>query len=306
MDPHNPLEDLDLWEEDLLRRYPAPAGDSGAEPSKVATDFRPVPIQGHADKRTEQYRDYAAEARPSVKRFYQLNHRHQTLDFVRQKRDQFLKLDHRRMGIWEAMNYLNQLVDDSDPDIDLPQIEHLLQTAEAIRATQRPDWYVLAGLIHDLGKILCLWGEPQWAVVGDTFPVGCRFSEKIVYHEAFEENPDTIDPRYSTPLGIYEAGCGLDQVLLSWGHDEYLYHVVKDYLPLPALYMIRYHSCYPIHREAEYQHLLNDQDREMLPWVQDFNQFDLYTKRDERMDVERLRPYYQQLIGRYFPAELAW
>ena len=48
------------------------------------------------------------------------------------------------MGIWEAMEFLNQLVDDSDPDIDLPQIEHLLQTAEAIRADGRPDWFILA------------------------------------------------------------------------------------------------------------------------------------------------------------------
>ena len=37
-------------------------------------------------------------------------------------------------------------------------------------------WFVLVGLIHDLGKVLCLFGEPQWAVVGDTFPVGCAFS----------------------------------------------------------------------------------------------------------------------------------
>jgi hypothetical protein len=37
------------------------------------------------------------------------------------------------MGIWEALEYLNTLVDDSDPDTDLSQIEHNLQTAEAIR-----------------------------------------------------------------------------------------------------------------------------------------------------------------------------
>ena len=37
------------------------------------------------------------------------------------------------MGIWEAMEFLNTLVDDSDPDTELSQIEHLMQTAEAIR-----------------------------------------------------------------------------------------------------------------------------------------------------------------------------
>jgi inositol oxygenase len=37
------------------------------------------------------------------------------------------------MGIWEAAEYLNKLVDDSDPDTDMSQLEHLLQTAEQLR-----------------------------------------------------------------------------------------------------------------------------------------------------------------------------
>jgi inositol oxygenase len=275
---------LDEWEDDLLQRYP----------------------QTQSKKATEEFRNYEADARPSVKEFYKLNHRYQTVEFVREKREQYLGLSQKRMGIWEAMEYLNQLVDDSDPDIDLPQIEHLLQTAEAIRADDRPRWFILAGLIHDLGKILCLWGEPQWAVVGDTFPVGCKYSDKIVYHEAFAENPDTHDARYQSELGIYQAGCGLEEVMLSWGHDEYLYHVVKDHLPDPALAMIRYHSCYPVHREGAYDFLLTEHDREMISWVQDFNKYDLYTKRDERMDVAKLKPFYTELISEYFPSELAW
>ena len=111
---------------------------------------------------------------------------------------------------------------------------------------------MLAGLIHDFGKVLCLFGEPQWAVVGDTFPVGCAWSAKIVYPEFFRDNPDRQVPAYQTPCGVYEEGCGLDNVDMSWGHDEYMYHVVKDYLPEEALYMIRYHSFYPIHREGAY------------------------------------------------------
>lgn len=41
--------------------------------------------------------------------------------------------DKMTMGVWEALELLNEVVDDSDPDTALPQIEHLLQTAEAIR-----------------------------------------------------------------------------------------------------------------------------------------------------------------------------
>ncbi len=287
-DSSHPLRSLDEWEDDLLRRYPPHSA---------------TPHDATADK---VFRNYEAEARASVKTFYQLNHRYQTVDFVRAKRQQYLALNQRRMGIWEAMEFLNTLIDDSDPDIDLPQIEHLLQTAEAIRQANRPRWYILTGLIHDLGKILCLWNEPQWAVVGDTFPVGCRYSDKIVFYDAFAENPDQAIAEYQSELGIYSSNCGLDNVMLSWGHDEYLYHVVRNYLPLPALYMIRYHSCYPIHREQAYQQLLNSQDVEMFRWVRDFNQYDLYTKRDERMDVAQLRPYYETLISEYFPAVLRW
>jgi inositol oxygenase len=210
------------------------------------------------------------------------------------------------MGIWEAMEFLNTLVDDSDPDTDLSQIEHLMQTAEAIRRDGHPRWFILTGLIHDLGKILCLFGEPQWAVVGDTFPVGCAYSDAIVFAEFFADNPDRENAAYQTPCGIYREGCGLEQVHLSWGHDEYLYHVVKDYLPEPALAMIRYHSCYPVHREGAYQHLLNDRDRELMPWVRRFNPYDLYSKSATRPDVAALRVYYEDLIAEFFPPTLAW
>lgn len=284
--PMSPVAHLDDWEEDLARRYPPPAaGDRAPE---------------------APFRDYRAEAKPAVREFYRLNHRFQTLAFVRQKRAEYLPRQQRQMGIWEALEFLNELVDDSDPDTRLPQIEHCLQTAESIRRDGHPRWFVLTGLIHDLGKILCLFGEPQWAVVGDTFPVGCAFSDKIVYPEFFADNPDSKVSAYQTRMGIYREGCGLDSVFLSWGHDEYLYHVVKDYLPEPALYMIRYHSFYPAHREGEYDYLMNDYDRKLFAAVRAFNPYDLYTKRDERPDVAALQPYYEELIAEFFPPTLAW
>ncbi len=272
-----PLADLDDWE-------------SAHEAGKPGSDFR----------------DHRANVRPGVVEFYRLNHTHQTLAFVLGKKREYLGEPRRAMGIWEAMEFLNTLVDDSDPDTDLSQIEHLMQCAEAIRADGHPRWMILTGLIHDLGKILCLFGEPQWAVVGDTFPVGCRFSEKIVFPEFFADNPDGRVAEYQTPEGIYSRACGLDRVHLSWGHDEYLHHVVKDHLPAEGLAMIRYHSCYPIHREGEYAHLMTDHDRRMMDWVRKFNPYDLYSKGHDRPDVGALAPYYRDLIAEFFPATLSW
>ena len=217
-----PLESLEQWDDFVKDRY---------DPNRAQDGFRQYTPRGAAGGA----RVLSPEPHPSNARFRAGERSASTWRSTR-----------RRMGIWEALEYLNTLVDDSDPDTDLSQIEHCLQTAEAIRADGHPRWFILAGLIHDLGKILCLLGEPQWAVVGDTFPVGCAWSDKIVYPEFFAANPDSAVPAYQTRTGIYEEGGGLENVDLSWGHDEYLYHVVKDYLPEEALYMIRYHSFYPV------------------------------------------------------------
>lgn len=291
MNPHNPdettpLKNIEHWDDFVeTATYPEPE-----------------------HKLKEDYRNYDDPARDTVREFYRLNHKYQTFEFVKAKKAEFVfnTSGKREMSILDAVMYLNTLVDDSDPDIELPQLQHLLQTSEAIRERGYDDWFVLTGLIHDLGKVLCLFGEPQWAVVGDTFPVGCRFSEKIVYPEFFDANPDTKNPLFNTRLGIYEAGCGLRHIEMSWGHDEYLYHLVKDYLPDEALYMIRYHSFYAWHREGAYEYLLDDHDRKLLPWVKKFNPFDLYTKSPETPVWEDLKPYYLDLIHKYLPAKLDW
>ena len=281
----NPLSSLDVWEEDLLERYP--------DPESIATA-----------KATEEYRNYETPGRDSVREFYRLNHQYQTFDFVEQKKAEFLSFDKKEMSVWDAFQFLNQLVDDSDPDTDLDQFQHLLQTSEAIRADGHPDWMVLAGLFHDMGKVLCLFGEPQWAVVGDTFPVGCAWSDKIVYPEFLSENPDAQNEQYQTRYGVYSPGCGLRNVQLSWGHDEYVYHMMKNYLPEPALYMLRYHSFYSQHREHGYDHLMDDHDREMFKWVKLFNPYDLYSKNPTPPDWTQLRPYYEDLVAKYLPATL--
>lgn len=280
-----PLTNLDEWEDDLLRRYPDPDAIARA-------------------KAIGEYRNYEEPARDTVKEFYRLNHQYQTYAFVREKQDQFLKFDKKEMTVWDAFDFLNQLVDDSDPDTDLDQLQHLLQTSEAIRRDGHPDWMVLTGLMHDMGKVLCLFGEPQWAVVGDTFPVGCAYSDKIVYPEFFSANPDFTDDRYNTQLGVYSRNCGLRNVHMSWGHDEYVYQMLKDYIPEPGLYMLRYHSFYSWHREGAYDHLLDDHDREMLKWVKLFNPYDLYSKSPEPPDWKKLRPYYEELVAKYLPATL--
>jgi len=259
--------------------------------------------QFDADKDKTQFRQYE-EACDRVKNFYREQHTKQTVAYNLKARNDFHSKTRARMTIWQAMEKLNTLIDESDPDTSLSQIEHLLQSAEAIRRDGKPKWFQLTGLIHDLGKLLFFYdARGQWDVVGDTFPVGCRFDESIIYPGSFTDNPDSGDEIYSTEYGIYPPGCGLDNVMLSWGHDEYLYHICKEQSTLPdeALAMIRYHSFYPWHSAGGYKWMMNAKDEKMLAAVRAFNPYDLYSKSDDIPKVEDLKTYYIQLINTYFP-----
>ena len=54
---------------------------------------------------------------------------------------------------------------------------------------------------------------------------------------------DYIDKRYNSLYGIYKEKQGLNNVYCCFGHDEYLYQLLKYNkvnLPIEAYYMIRF------------------------------------------------------------------
>jgi hypothetical protein len=189
--PEQPLEKLDQWDDFIEGRY-------------------------REGKSEEEFRVYDATATPGVAEFYRLNHEGQTVAYVLEKEKLYFGLNKGMKTIWEAAEFLNTLVDDSDPDTDLTQIEHLLQTSEAMRRDNQP------------------------------------------------------------------------------------------YMPIEALYMLRFHSFYPWHRHGAYEHLTNAQDRAMMEWVLKFNQYDLYSKGNAKPDLKRLKPYYDELFAEFLPEKVAW
>ena len=68
--------------------------------------------------------------------------------------DKWLTFSHFKSNIRDALERLNKLVDESDPDVNIPNIVHAFQTAEKIKEDHPDlDWFHLTGLIHDLGKV---------------------------------------------------------------------------------------------------------------------------------------------------------
>jgi inositol oxygenase len=111
------------------------------------------------------------------------------------------------------------------------------------------------------------------------------------------------DSRYNTELGVYEAGCGLDNLHLAWGHDEYLYQVLSNHadnkIPEAGMAMIRYHSFYPWHSGGSYRQFMTAKDEQYLEWIHDFNKYDLYTKSPVVPVYEELKSYYMPIAEKY-------
>tara|TARA_B100000524_G_scaffold336735_1_gene226896 strand:- start:3151 stop:4896 length:1746 start_codon:yes stop_codon:yes gene_type:complete len=262
-------------------------------------------------KYSNEFRNYDISSK-SVYQNYLNARTNQTVSFVSSMINKFSKLDDK-MYIWSILEELNSLTDVSDPDLSHPNLYHAIQTAEMMKKDNLPDWMQLVGLIHDIGKIMYKKGcdsegtgiSEQWAMVGDTFIVGCKLPDKLIYPEFNQYNPDMSNPRYNTILGMYQKGCGLDNLTCSWGHDEYLYRILSspknpNIFPPEALYIIRWHSLYPYHDKGEYYHFKSDKDIKFFPLLKLFNKYDLYSKSDDIYDIEKLKPYYINLITKYF------
>ncbi|XP_051818550.1 inositol oxygenase isoform X2 [Antechinus flavipes] len=98
----------------------------GSDPSQI---YQP---DGGKDK--ENFRNYTSG--PLLDRVYatyKLMHTHQTVDFVRKKHVEFGGFSYKKMTVMEAVDLLDGLVDESDPDVDFPNSFHAFQTAEGIR-----------------------------------------------------------------------------------------------------------------------------------------------------------------------------
>lgn len=244
-----------------------------------------------------EFRNYT-EACP-ISDHYREQRLYQTPEYVKKMKETWLN---KNLTVWEAFDMLDDFVDASDPDTTYPNIQHMFQSASSAYENNEPDYMVVALLIHDLGKILYVKNDDstgqsnrkQWGIVGDTYILGIELPQCAVYPE-FKPSPHKIS---------YPLGCGLGNTVISYGHDEYMYDVLQrseHNLPEEALYFIRFHSLYPWHTGNSYNSLENDIDKRMKNIVQYYNKYDLYTKKDDIPDMDKLKPIFTRMIEKYIP-----
>lgn len=262
------------------------------------------------------FRDYS-NVNQSVIDTYKEKHTNQTVYYSDKMIHKYCHNTSRKcikMTIWDALLLSNTIIDQSDPDIHIEQIHHCFQVSEKLRQLYPDDEQLhLIGLIHDIGKILLLeqFGNlDQWSVVGDIYPVGCKFSKKIVYSEFFINNIDNYNSSYNNKYGIYRPNHGFKNMKFCWSHDEYLYNVLNSNknckLDPKYLNIIRYHSFYAFHKDNAYEYLADEQDMKLKPFLRIFSECDLYTKCDQKMDIGDLEMYYKTLIDKYLGGDFYW
>lgn len=234
-----------------------------------------------------------------IRELYLKKYANMTLSKNASLRSKWLPPRHVSLTLEDVLSRLGALVDQSDPDFTLSNKVHAFQAAEEARRLFPDDEGMhLTALIHDLGKIMSCWSEDQAYVVGDTYPLARPIHPSLPYSDSFNQLDATVN---------YPVGCGLREVEMTWGHDEYLYSILRNCgCTLPEVYLdiIRFHSFYAWHTHGGYVELESSYDREVLqPAIARFNRCDLYSKSNGMLTHKECNSlwedYYHPLAVKY-------
>jgi predicted HD phosphohydrolase len=172
--------------------------------------------------------------------------------------------------VWSLIEKLAQCIDPSDTNLlAVSQQIHVLQILEEMESDGvTSQEFILAALVHDIGKVLLLTDEAPENIVG-----------------------------MNTPIGEYEEGVGLDYCVMQWNHDEFGYSRLKDHVSDGLAWLIRYHSIslldckkYMDARDKEYT------ERYLIP----FARYDHGTKYAHFLPRKRIEEY-RHIVEKYFP-----
>ena len=201
-------------------------------------------------------------------------HRAQTLETVAGLRSKYEAPVFGAIPVWSAIEMLAQCIDPTDQRLyGVSQQLHVLQILDAMENEGcASEEFVLAALLHDLGKVLLLTDEAPENVV-------C----------------------FNEPIGTYAPGIGLDRCVLQWNHDEFAYSRLKDHLPDGIAWLVRYHSI-DIPKCEPY---MDARDRDYLDrYWRPFRRYDSGTKSPHYVPRRRIRDY-KALVERTFPVPIA-
>jgi inositol oxygenase len=206
----------------------------------------------------------------------------QTVDFVHEMQRTYAKFDLYKKNMKEMLDLAKNFP--ADPFVEGgPSMRTLLfATAELTKDEGHPDWVQFVALVFGLACVLKLKSNSaaspkldfDWTVADiESRIVGCKASTCSVRADLRVLNPDEHDPRYNSFMGMYVRRCGLQNVLMSWSSNEYMYYMLKHNkvrLPDEAFTLLRLGPLVDWHSRERHQELSNDDDELMKQSVSDF------------------------------------
>ena len=200
-------------------------------------------------------------------------HNAQTAQTVAALKDKYAQPVLGRVSPWSLVEKLAHCIDPTDQRLCCASQQlHVLQIIDAMEAdgTATEEWLLVA-LVHDLGKVLLLAREAPENVV-------CM----------------------NRPVSVGEPGCGLDNCVLQWNHDEFAYSRLKDHLPDGLAWLVRYHSILPETCEP----YMDARDRAYCErYLRPFARYDHETKSPLNLPQRRIEDY-RSIVERALPASI--
>jgi len=253
---------------------------------------------------------------PARRQHYRRMWKTQSVAYVSKMRKKYLPLKLCTMTIKKALDLTQRLLanpfsmsigDRACNSSRSPSVRTLLfHTAELARKEGHPDWVQFVALIHGLaGALRCLESDNSdfnsgdqdtetfdfdWTIPVDARIMGCKASHKSIFQEFRHLNPDKDDPRYNTTNGVYKKNVGLENVLLSWTSNEYMYHMLKRnnvMLPMEAYAILRLFPLVDWHKWDSHGWLANEDDQEVKPFVADV--YELFQRSRDAMMSNKSR-----------------
>lgn len=176
---------------------------------------------------------------------------------------------------WSLFEMAARVIDPADDRLYCASQEiHMLQVVEAMTVDGiASEEFILAALVHDLGKVCLLKGERP---------------ENATYMNAL--------------LATGQPGGGLDHCTLQWSCDDLTWSRLKDYLPPPVAWLVRYHGISP----KEFAPFMDARDRDYAArYLAPFQICDLYSKSPFRRPRTRLEDY-RPIIEKYLPPRIVF
>lgn len=206
-------------------------------------------------------------------RAIEARHSAQTVATVQELRRKYAVPVFGRIPVWEAIEMLGRCIDPTDCRLfGVSQHLHVLQILDAMENEgTASEEFVLAALLHDLGKVLLIAGETPENVV-------CM----------------------NDPIAAPGPGAGLDNCVLQWNHDEFAWSRLRGYLPDPVAWLIRYHSI----NVATCAQYFDARDRDYAErYLKPFARYDHGTKSPYNLPRRRLDDY-RPTLDRALPATI--